>query len=304
MPIDTSMYSTVPAPAPAQQPNLLGIVGQYAQAQNALNQNQQFQQEFAARRAIGAIAQESVDPKSGEMNWQKFMLGISTHPETAWKAPDIINSIVGRQLVEKDIALKTLDLHRQQFGAWGDALGGLWREGRNGFAAKDKSGAPVKDAIDPKNLLSTLSFMHSQYGLDQGKMMEWLTSPEMMSNGQLDPKKIFRRVEQLTMSAVGRTDMLNSTVKALTTNRGGSTDQGTFDPASGQYRPAQGTPSGNGSFSQTPTVDELSKATKGVNPRTGEETTGPAASFPGTVQTQEGPYSPKAVPTTSVTRDN
>ncbi len=83
------------------QPNPLGIVGQFAGAQNALNQNALFQQTFRARQALGPIAQQSVGP-DGQMDWAKYAVGVSTHPDTAWMAPDILNQIAQKKLLDAE----------------------------------------------------------------------------------------------------------------------------------------------------------------------------------------------------------
>src|SRR5690348_12255714 len=97
LPADANVYSSLgQGGAP---PNLLGPMASYAGIQNALNQNALFQQTFRARQAMGPIAQQSIGP-DGQMDWNKFAIGISTHPETAFMAPEILNQIASKKLVE------------------------------------------------------------------------------------------------------------------------------------------------------------------------------------------------------------
>ena len=110
--------------------NLLGPLTQFAYAQNALNQNAMFQQQFRARAAMGPLAQASVDPETGQMDYNKFATLISTHPETAFMAPEVINQLVQRQLTQAQVVKTNLDIEARKRDVINNGLAGL-REPRS-----------------------------------------------------------------------------------------------------------------------------------------------------------------------------
>ena len=71
--------------------NALGMVGQFAQVQNALNQNALFQQTFHARQVAGEIMAAAPDLESG-------LLAIQRNPDTAAFAQQIANGVRQTQL--------------------------------------------------------------------------------------------------------------------------------------------------------------------------------------------------------------
>lgn len=102
-------------------PNYLAL-GQATQGQNPLQQLGQLvgvqsnmlalqgaKQEFAARQAMGPLAQASINPQTGQMDYAKFATLISSDPRTAWKAPDILNGIVQRELQQSQIIKQGLE---------------------------------------------------------------------------------------------------------------------------------------------------------------------------------------------------
>lgn len=117
------------------QVNPLGMLGQFAQTQNALNQNALFQQTYKARAAMGPLAQQSVG-QDGQMDWNKFATLVSTHPDTAWTAPDVLNNIAQKKLIDAETTNQELNATKGRMDIWGGILSA---------AAKDSSVNGVKD---------------------------------------------------------------------------------------------------------------------------------------------------------------
>jgi hypothetical protein len=105
--------------------NALGQLAQGVSIMRGMNENALFQQTFAARKAMGPLAQASIDPETGQMNYNKFAMLISSHPETAWMAPDIINKLVERQLTQAHIVNAHLEAESKKRDVINGAIGGL-----------------------------------------------------------------------------------------------------------------------------------------------------------------------------------
>ena len=99
--------------APMMQNPLQAAQGAMAlQAQGMQNAAQM--QEMKARAALGPILQAAVNPQTGELDYNKAFVAMSANPDTAWKAPEFLDKAVARQLTQKDIALKQLDITQKQ----------------------------------------------------------------------------------------------------------------------------------------------------------------------------------------------
>lgn len=119
----------IAGPPPAAYPqdtgsNPLQMMGQLAQTQNALNANAQFQQQFAARQALGPILQSSVN-SDGELDYNKAFVKMSADPRTAWMAPDFLAQGIQKQAVQAETVLKSLDYHQKQQAGIYSAVQGL-----------------------------------------------------------------------------------------------------------------------------------------------------------------------------------
>ncbi len=189
MPVDTSMYA-VPQ---VQPPNLLGMVGQFAQAQNALNQNMLFQQQFKARQAIGPILQQSINPDSGEIDYNKFISGLASHPDAAYMAPDIAAQAVQRQLTQSDILLKTLDAEAKKQGVIGNAAASL---------------LPLKQNVTLKDLASRLT--EPDLALHVGPKQAAELIANLSAQGIKGGAQLYNWLQQRTIMAQGATEGLKS----------------------------------------------------------------------------------------------
>jgi hypothetical protein len=154
MPVDVSPYATLGQGG--SQTNLLGPFATYAYAQNALNQNALFQQTFRARAAMGPLAQASVDPATGQMDYTKFATLIATHPETAFMAPEVINQLTQRQLTQAELVRTNLQVAGMKQGAIASAA----------FSAANGITGDPAAAADTKGVIGNMAQLLSVTGPD------------------------------------------------------------------------------------------------------------------------------------------
>ena len=131
MDMDTSFY---PKPSAQPQGGMPGPMDYAAKAQALAGgalQLQAQQQMMAAREAIGPIIQQSVDPQSGELNYNKAFVGLASDPRTAWMANDILGQWTQRQLTQQETALKELETHQKKLEVGGNILSSLLPQGDN-----------------------------------------------------------------------------------------------------------------------------------------------------------------------------
>ena len=150
MPVDTSMYGTQ---APV---NPMAQVAQFAQAQNALNQNKLFQ----AQMAIGPILQQSIDPNTGQPDFNKAFTLAAQNPATAPAASGLLQMGIERGLTQQETALKALDIAGKRYGAIGNAAASLADLGTN-ITQKDVVGKMADlygaGVLDKSTMMSTLA---------------------------------------------------------------------------------------------------------------------------------------------------
>lgn len=114
MPLDPAISLGVTTPNMTAM-NPLGMVGQFATIQNALNQNRLFQQSFAARQRAGEILSTAPDMESG-------ITALMRDPLAAPFAPQIINSIREGQLTLTQIQKTQQEIGGQAQSALGVAV--------------------------------------------------------------------------------------------------------------------------------------------------------------------------------------
>jgi hypothetical protein len=230
--IQTGMYPTAAPPG-----NLLGMVGQFAQAQNALNQNALFQQTFKARQALGPLAQQSIGP-DGQMDYNKFSVLISSHPDTAWMAPDIINGIVQRQLVQSETVAKNLDIAKTKAGALGNYAGAAVANNPNGSLPQN----------EVMGVAAQIHALHLDGGGDPSDVIKWAATigHPPGKDGQpdystpYDPKLAHKQLTQMQIAQQTAAETLGQTREDYTTKFGGGTQVGTRNKFTGQVTPSTG----------------------------------------------------------------
>jgi len=249
-PIDTSIYSRAVAP----QANPLGMIAQYAQTQNALNQNALFQQTFRARQALGGIMQQAVDPQTGQIDYNKAAVLGSTNPATAFIMPEVINQWTQRQLTQQQTVNAALEGQLKRFNAIGNAAAGLVAKGQG------------SSKVDLGDVISATAMLKGQGLLTGEDQMNFLTSIGK------DPGQIFTRLQQVAMQAQGAEKTLSGVYGAISTPAGGYTQQGTRNVYGGTYTPLAG-----GNIEHSPGPEAFNAPQKVVNPLTGAESTAPRA---------------------------
>ena len=258
--IDTSMYPTQPAP----QPNLLGMAQSFATTQNALNQNQLFQQTFAARKALGGIMQQSIGP-DGNIDYNKASVLLSTNPDAAFMAPDIINGWVQRENLQADTVLKNLSIAQKKTQSLGDEAASLVTQGQSGQSYKDAQGNPVSNAVDQKDLIGATARLAALHNITPEDQMKFLTTIGVNpKTGKYDPKLGFQHLQQFALQQQGAAKSLDGTYQKLALDFGGGHLTGTQNIYGGGITPAPGTNQPGGVTPQT-----AGPGVPGVNPVTG-----------------------------------
>ncbi len=152
--------------------NPLAMVGQFAQTQNALNQNALFQQTFRARQALGPLAQQAMG-QDGQMDWAKYGVLVSTHPDTAFMAPEILNQIAQKKLVDAETMNAELVGYEKRMGITSQLAAAAYKN---------------PDIKEGKDLTSTASDMLAAGGIKDGNrqdLISWLTQMAPLKGGEL-----------------------------------------------------------------------------------------------------------------------
>jgi len=87
----------IPAITPYQPPDVLGQATQYGQLQQLMLGNQMNQQTLAARQAIGQAYEQSIDPRTGQLNPQALLANVAANPSAAYLAGDVAAASQQRQ---------------------------------------------------------------------------------------------------------------------------------------------------------------------------------------------------------------
>lgn len=141
MPVDPEISLGLQPPNFAAQ-NPLGMIGQFATIQNALNQNRLFQQTFAARQQAGQIMSAAPDTETG---LQQLM----QDPLTAPFAPGIIGQVRQYQQTMTDIASKQLGMQQSIIGSFTKNLAAVRQNPGNWGNLVQETMAITPDSIKP-----------------------------------------------------------------------------------------------------------------------------------------------------------
>ncbi len=231
--VDTSSYPT----AAAAQQDPLAMIGKVLQIQGAQQALQNQQMEFKARSALGPILQQSINPQTGELDVNKFLLHGASNPDVAWKMPEITLQMIQRQNTQADTVIKELTANKVRYGAMGDAAGALVAEAEAGAAGKVnlQNGGPGTPGITSKQIASTLSTMVGENGLIDAKdAAEILTKTAGMTDAQR-----FQYVKNFATAARGVDKTMGEIYGAIEmVNTGGGVQPMQKRPLIGQARPA------------------------------------------------------------------
>lgn len=241
------------------QQNPLGMIGQVLQIQGAQQALQNQQMEFKARQAMGPILQQSIDPQTGELDINKFLVHGAANPDVAWKMPEITLQMIQRQNTQADTVIKQLEANKVRYGAMGDAAGSLVSAAEEAASKKVnlQNGGPGIPGISNKELASSLSNMVGENGLIDAKdAAEILTKTAGMTDQQR-----FDYAKRFATSALGVKDTMDKTYGAIQAHGyGGGT-------AFTRPNALAGTNPQVGSLTNTPTPAEMNSPTTVVNAR-------------------------------------
>jgi hypothetical protein len=260
--IDTSFYPTQPQPS-----NLLGMASQFATTQNALNTNALFQQTFRARQAMGPLAQQSIGP-DGQMDYNKFAVLLSAHPDTAFMAPDIINGMVQRQLTQQETVGKSLANAQSRADALGRYAGAA--------VAKHPDGAIPQNEV--MGVAALVHALHLDAGGEPGAAISWATTigkptakdgtPQL--DAPYDPKLAHQQLSKFQIAQETAAQTLDRTTKTYNQNFGGGAQVGVENALTGTRTPMSGPglqPGGivpQTSGPGTTTIDQSGKTTQSL----------------------------------------
>ena len=133
--------------------NPLAMIGQFASAQNQLNQNALFQQTFRARQAMGPLMQQATDPNTGSVDWDKAATLVATHPDTSFLAPEFLNNIAQKKLLDAQTTNANLEATKSRMDIWGGVLAAAAKDpGVNGIS---DMGSYVSQALSNGGLKSS-----------------------------------------------------------------------------------------------------------------------------------------------------
>jgi len=115
-----------------QAQNPLALVQGIGALQHLMLQNQSMVMQQRAKAAIGPILQESIDPETGETDWNKVLVLAAQNPDVAWMAPELANQALLRQKTSVEIMNQKLDAAGKQLNSISEAAGALvTQQGKN-----------------------------------------------------------------------------------------------------------------------------------------------------------------------------
>lgn len=229
MPVDTSIYGDLlKQPSPIENAQAFAGINNSLQ-QNALLQNQTAvaNQTFKANRAMGPIMQSSVDPQTGQVDWNKAITLASQNPDTAFIAGDLMTKAYqgqGLQLKNKLDELAILGKQNEIFG--NTALGAVAQHG---------------DAVTSDDVAKMLTNMHStmvSQGLDpDGKLADGIISFMAQLPAQNGPK-LSEYLKGIGVSHGASAQAINSVTGSFETkDTGPSLQIFHINPYNNQYAP-------------------------------------------------------------------
>lgn len=223
MPVDVSPYATLGQGGGSGSLNLLGMLGQGAQLQNMLNQNAQFQQEFAAKKALGEVLAGAVDPETKRVDWKKAIVEGSKRPDLAWKMPELANQVAQREQMDAQTLKLALENEKEKMAAVSAVALTVAKQ--------------FGDNVKPENLVGPMADLHSRGFFSGPESVAALSQLSGKSGPEL-------KQALLTIAGYGQrsADLLNGvagTHGEYTDPTTGEKKQGWGSPLFGQITPTQ-----------------------------------------------------------------
>lgn len=224
MALDTSI------PLQAQAPqggigNFLGPALQLFQLKNMQNQQMQFQQQFAARQAIGPILQQSIDPDTGEVDYDKAFKLAAANPQTAFLAGDLLNQGIQRKQTQANITKTNLENSKTQLDNLAGVATGLLSQATQTQGA---DGTPAY-SLDPGKVNQTVT-----EAVADGRIPKDMAA-RISSQLSTDPSALYQSVKQFALTSDAHSKQLDDILgKIETTDTGGATVYNRLAPAAAQ----------------------------------------------------------------------
>ena len=285
MQIDTSSYARPGNGAPASP---LDMVHKIASTQNLINQNSQFQQQFAARRALGPILQQSVDPQTGQLDYNKAFIGMAGNPDTAWLASDFLNAAVQRQYTQQQIATSMLDQEIKRNTVIGTVAGSLLAQGRSPIPGPNGQPSGFTTNVTPEQ------FMARMTDPDIARIVSPKDAALITAKfTAMSPQERYQFLAQRALQAMTAKESMEKVLGSIHNQQLG----GVVQPVQQSALTGTSTPTGP-AMSVQPTIAERMTPIAGKDPQTGAETTSPAYQVPGAVPPALGSAVPATAPQT------
>ncbi len=206
MPLDPNIILNAQAPPP---PNPIAIMGQIAQAGEAVQNNKLLQQKVGTNQAVSDATKASIDPQSGQVDTNKLMGILSKDPRAQADLPNIMGQILTNQ--------------QQQFSTAQQHLSNM--SGRLSTLLKTAPGS-----LSQKDVLESMGQMLSE-GLINPK--EFATEAENLPADEGGIRQFLTQHLNRTLESQQRLNaMLGS---PTTTETGAGTQYGTFGPETGYH---------------------------------------------------------------------
>ncbi len=190
--IDTSTY-----PKAKQQPGVLDTLSGAASLQSTLNQNKLFQQEFQSKLGLSKIYKNAMDPKTGEIDFNKIDFN---DPSQTYGLPQAVqqSQAAHKQNIEIDIAKV------QQAQAHLKAVAGY-------LSPLMKPGSTSKDVA--------VALAHAEtnglVGPDKRNEI-WASLPRDPQTGQIDDSKVPAWAQQMQLNVMDATDRMSKMTGPVT----------------------------------------------------------------------------------------
>lgn len=203
---NTEIYNQL---GPDKPSSPLGMANEFMQLQQRGLANAQVEQQLKARAAMGPILQQSVGP-DGQIDWNKAVVGMAAHPETAWMAGDVMNQAVQRKLTEAQTMKATLETAQARYKAIGDSSAGLLAKGVNvnqGDLAQSVAGLINSGVLTPAEGKSYMAHA-AQFGNGQN-LHQHLTHMALTAQGATEAfKSLYGSINPVQLG--GRTAMVQT----------------------------------------------------------------------------------------------
>lgn len=215
-------YGTANPLQQMEQMQALGLRGaEMARVQQTVQQQELVNQ---SKRAIGALAQQSLDPATGELDMHKLLSMAAQHPEAALGYTELAQQALNMGLIDAQRHEKQLDIQAKELD----------------FASKTMSG--LADDPDVQNntpaAKGKIAGAFAQMGMATGKPRDWATQrlleySQLQDQLKMKPSQFVKNA--LTSSTQG--------LAALTTARENFKDMTApvniteYDPNTGEYVP-------------------------------------------------------------------